>query len=109
MKDMSEIRVQITRFVEAYQPGLVECQLIDAWGKTWTFIEKIPVVTSENIWENTCYPQPGVIACRIVNEQIDAAGRRILTVDTEDPWGIESVTGEKRFDVLLEQVIDKPA
>ena len=102
---MTEIRALITRFVDSDQPGWVECEFVDAFGRKWIFREKVPVVTNEYLCEDSSYPCPGFIAGQIVGEKTDATGRRVLTVDTEQPWGVEAITGEHRFDVLPEQVV----
>lgn len=38
---MPNLRVKIVRFVEAYQPGIVECQFHDADGRVHSIIGKI--------------------------------------------------------------------
>ena len=103
---MQAVKFQIIRFVDADQPGWVECELFDAHGEKWTFIEKIPVVTTEDLWEDTDYPRSGFMACKVIETRIDADGRKTVTVDTELPFGIESTAGTYRFTVLPEQVED---
>jgi hypothetical protein len=36
------LALQIVRFVDDYQPGVVECEFIDANGRPHTFIGKVP-------------------------------------------------------------------
>ena len=103
---MAGVRVEITRFVDPAQPGFVECTLVDAYGQAWTFVDKVPVVTSEPLDEHSIYPRPAVIACTIVTRDHEDAGRDIVRIDTSQPWGIESTAGETRFDVLAEQVVE---
>jgi len=102
---MPGVKIQIVRFVDDYQPGIVECQLVDAHGRVWSFIEKIPVVTTEDIWRKSEYPRPAVIACKIVGTLRDDAGRKFTRIDTDQPWGIESVEGQTRFDVLPDSIV----
>lgn len=45
---MATVSVQIVRFVDDYQPGIVECQLLDAEGAVHFFIEKVPIVAAED-------------------------------------------------------------
>jgi len=45
---MSAVRVTIAAFIDEYQPGSVECSLVDVHGRTWKFNEKVPVVSSED-------------------------------------------------------------
>jgi hypothetical protein len=97
---MIGVQVQVVRFLSDSFPGFVECALIDAHGRLWSFVEKGPVVTSEYLTATDEYPQPGVIACEVVGR----AGP-IVYIDTELPWGVESEEGETRFAVFEEQLV----
>ena len=46
---MKQLRITITKFVDDHQPGWVEAELVDAWRRKWTFVEKIPSFTDEDI------------------------------------------------------------
>jgi len=102
---MLGIKVEISRYVDDYQPGIAECMFIDAWGNTQVFVEKVPVVTSAEIDANSSYPQPSVIACQIVGKR-DVDGREVVKVETETPWHIESIAGEACFEVFPDQLIE---
>ena len=102
---MTGIKVQITRFVDAGQPGFVECQFTDAHNKTWSIIEKLPIVTSADLWSDSIYPQPGVIGCDVVKRFKDAAGE-IIAVNTEEPYGIETLDGVAQFEVRPDLLIE---
>ena len=102
---MTVISIQIERFIDDHQPGFVECRLVDANGQSHMFIEKLPIVTSANLWADSSYPQAGTIACEIESESIDAAGRKLVQVSTERPWAVESTEGVSRFFVLSSQVV----
>ena len=102
---MPQVRVEIIRFVDDHDyPGWVECRLIDAWGREWSFMDKVPVFTCESLWSDSKYPCPGAIVCEIVERKTDASGRELVTIDTEKPFGVEATAGEYRFDVLAEQL-----
>jgi hypothetical protein len=103
---MPEVLVEICRYVDDHPPGWVECKLTDGWGREWTFVEKVPVVTAAYLDANSAYPQPGHIACRVVERRQDADGREVVTIDTEQPWGVESTTGEVRFEVRPNQLTE---
>jgi hypothetical protein len=60
---MPRLRVQIVRFIEAYQPGIVECQFRDAEGQVHSIIGKLPYFTEANLWFDSDYPQPGEVDC----------------------------------------------
>ncbi len=100
---MFTIRVDIIKWVDGAQPGVVACQLIDAWGYEHTFIDKLPVFTSADLNQHSAYPQPGWLACELVDQRHDVEGRALITIDTEQPWHITSTTGITRFEVLSTQ------
>jgi hypothetical protein len=102
---MAEVAVEITRFVEAYQPGIVECILIDATGTSHTFIEKVPVVSHDDLWSTSTYPQAGSIACEILEEWKDENGISLAKINTMNPWSVESVSGLSEFVVRSTQLI----
>lgn len=103
---MLAIRVKIERFTEAWQPGFVECSFVDAAGKSHVFEEKVPVVSLENLTADSEYPRDGEVACRSISSRVAADGREVVTVDTEQPCGIESKAGQTRFDVFREQLVE---
>jgi hypothetical protein len=102
---MPSISVEIVRFVDEHQPGFVECRFEDAHGLVHVVVEKAPVVSTENLWSNSDYPRPGLIACTVEEEYNDQAGRSLVSVNMELPWHIESSTGQTRFELLSSQVV----
>jgi hypothetical protein len=88
------VKIQIVRFADDAQPGWVECRLIDVHGRAWSFVEKAPVVSEAPLDATTVYPQPGVIACQV----LDRTGG-VARIDTGQPWDIASVEGQRQFDV----------
>ena len=103
-KPMAALDVEIIRFVDAHQPGFVECSITDARGVKHLFIEKVPVVTLEYLTENSSYPRRGTIQCILVRQWSDSEGREMASIDTGEPWGIESSDGQTRFNVLISQL-----
>jgi hypothetical protein len=103
---MFAIKIQISKFIDNHPPGFVECTFNDAWGKAHIVQEKIPIVTEKDLSASSEYPQDGVIGCEIVKEWQDKLGNQILTVNTEKPWGVESIEGLTEFDLLKEQIIE---
>jgi hypothetical protein len=101
---MPELNVDIVRFVDEAQPGVVECVLTDVWGMVHVFIDKVPIFTKANLTENSLYPQRGVIACSVLRRWHEHGDREIVTVDTSDPWHVESTEGQTQFDVLASQL-----
>jgi hypothetical protein len=104
---MVAISVQITKYIsDDPQPGIVECKLFDIYGKEWVFHDKNGIFSMDYFDAHSSYPQPGVIACEVIRRWQDADGREIVSVDTENSWGVEAITGETRFDVLPGQLVE---
>src|SRR6267142_1238103 len=105
---MHTLAITIRRYVDGSQPGWVECDFRDAWGREHLFREKIPIVSTESLDDPSPYPRPGIIACEIVTRWRDERGRDLLKISTERPWGCESTEGTTCFDVLPEQLGTEP-
>ena len=104
---MLGIKVTIIRYISNEpQPGIVECQLEDAHGRRWSFVEKTARVSSEHLDAQTTYPQRGVVAGEVIHRSIDAAGREVIRINTERPWHVESVEGVTQFEVLPESLVE---
>ena len=103
---MTSVRVEITRWVDDYQPGIVECKLIDAGGREWLFIEKLPLVTTDDsLSASSLYPVKGLIACKVLAYIEDLSRQRTVRISTEDPWNITATDGQTTFDVRPEQIV----
>lgn len=98
------LHVRIVRFVDQAQPGWVECELVDALGGIHCFVEKVPVVSRDDLRIDSVYPCDGTIACELADTWDDATGRQLMLVDTSLPWDIESIAGESCFTVSPTQV-----
>ena len=98
------MKVSIVRYIsDDPQPGIVECQFQDAYGRQWSFIEKTLVVSVEKelLDAHSVYPQRGVTACKIVQQFPDTGGREVIRVNT-----VESVEGVTQFDVSPELLVE---
>jgi hypothetical protein len=102
---MTGVRVDITRFVDDGQPGWVECKLVDTQGHAHYFIEKVPVVSLEDLEASSSYPRVGLIACEVIERKF-VDGREIAIINTERPWAIESVEGHADFGVFSDLLVD---
>ena len=100
------VRVVIRKYVDPAAPGWVECILVDAAGREVRFVEKVPVVTNDDLGPDSPYPQAGVIACEVLGTRLDAEGRDLATISTVKPWGVESAGGETEFEVPCEQLLE---
>ena len=105
---MLGVRVEISRYADAAQPGWVECRLVDALGHRHVFVEKHPIVTMAHLDVASGFPQPGYIACIVVGRNERDDGRQFVRIDTQTPWGIESTAGRSQFDVLSAQLCELP-
>lgn len=81
---MPSLRVQIVRYVEAYQPGIIECQFRDADGQMHSIIGKLPHFTGADLWFDSDYPQPGEVECRVLGSPAHGAVRIVLADETTD-------------------------
>ena len=104
-KPMLRMRVDISRYVDGSFPGWVECTLVDAYGDDHVFVEKVPVVTKAHLDAASSYPQSGVIACVVLGSGQSDNGRRLVHIDTQTPWGVQSLAGTSRFYVFPEQLV----
>lgn len=97
MMEVRDICVSIVRFVDEHQPGFVACELKDAAGRLHTFIDKGPIFSSEDVWVDSVYPQPGTVRCEIIARFRDQSGRELIRINTGHPWNLESVDGVTDF------------
>jgi hypothetical protein len=99
------IKITITRYLSDEPfPGIVECQLVDAHGRLWSFVEKSAIVSADSFHARTAYPQPGVIAGEVVERRRNPDGREVVRINTEQPYGVSSVDGTAQFDVFAESL-----
>ena len=103
---MLGIKVTILRYVsDDPQPGIVECQFEDAYGRLWSFVEKTAIVSAKHLDAQTVYPQLGVVAVEVISSNLDANGREVIKIDTDRPWGV-SIEGVTRFEILPELLVE---
>ena len=98
------VSAEITRWVSDDFPGFVECQFADCFGKTWVVIEKVPVLTTLDLRSGNRFPQPVLIECGVVGRRQTNAGREIVEITTETPWGVTATDGTTRFEMYAEQL-----
>jgi len=80
-------------------PGVVEVELADADGRTWTFIDKAPVFDADNaLGPASHYPVELNLACTVVEHHDD----RVVISTAE--WGIETVEQQSTFTVRRDQL-----
>jgi hypothetical protein len=99
---VASVAVEVTRFVDANFPGWVEFVLHDAYGTKWTFVDKVPVLSSEALSEASDYPRPAMIECEVVPDLSVSAD--LVKIDTSRPFGIEAEDGTSTFVVHRAQL-----
>lgn len=102
------VPVQIDRFVDKHPPGIVECHFEDALGKTHTIIDKFPYFTDHDLWEDSLYPQPGLLQCQVLDKATDTKGRAIAQISIEEPHHIETTEGLSTFTVQADDLVEQP-
>ena len=94
------LAVQITRFADECQPGIVSCEFTDAEGRCHTVIDKVPIFTCEPLDAGSTYPQPGIVRCTVLHWWRDPGGREMVSISTARPDGMNSTEGLSDFVVL---------
>ena len=100
---MPEIQIEITRCVDEASPGFVEFELVDALGERHRFVDKVPVVTEQQLDASCSYPVTEWVQCEVIGE-VEGASPGRLRIDTSRPWGLESIEGRSEFEVAAKLV-----
>ncbi len=82
------LQVNIVRFVDAYQPGIVACEFVDATGLIHTIIDKVPMFTADSLDQDSPYPQRGKARCEVLRSFEDVTGRSLIQVSLSQPDGL---------------------
>jgi hypothetical protein len=98
------LSVQIVRFVDDAQPGVVACEFSDAAGRRHTLVDKGPIFSTEFLDRSSKYPTEGFARCEVVSRWSDQQNRELLRITLERPDGIESTEGLSEFVVFSRQV-----
>ena len=99
---MKLLMVDIIEYSNEYFPAFVTCSFVDAYGKTWYIDEKEPIVSFDNITQDTELPVKGYVAGEIISRNED-----IVLFCTENPWFIKSREGIDKFYVNDRQLVDR--
>ena len=79
-------------------PPVIRVRLVDADGREWHFIDKVPIFV-EDLDPTTTMPAPVGILCRVVDD--DGSGTISVQIDRDRP---ESEDGTTRFRVHCDQL-----
>jgi len=99
------LRIDVIGFVDESFPGFIRCAFADANGKRHTFIEKIAVVTTENLWSDSVYPQQGTVPCGKVDSLEDGSGLARITIGVGD--SLDSPGYSEQFIVRESQLVNE--
>jgi hypothetical protein len=103
---MYHLAVQIVRFVDDCQPGVVACEFSDAAGRLHTLIDKVPIFSLEDclLDEKSDYPRPGVVRVEVMSRSRDVDGREVVRITTEIPDHVDSTEQLSEFSVFATQI-----
>jgi hypothetical protein len=101
---ISELRIDIVRFVDDRFPGFVECLFTDADGKDHVLIDKALMFTEKDLWIDSQYPESGHLRCQILSRSKNVAGEELARITIAIPDGLETVEGQSEFEVLAKLV-----
>lgn len=94
---MASVKVNILKIIDdTSYPTFVEFELIDSNRISHHFIDKVPVICTDD----DPVPTIGEMGCTVVRET-----ETTFIIDTALPYDIESLNGEYQFEVNKEQVI----
>jgi hypothetical protein len=83
---------------------VVEVLLQDAEGKTWHFIDKVPIFDESWVLaQDTDYPVDLQVACTILGRHT-RDGRLLARISTASPCGLETVDGRRLFELTADRV-----
>ena len=102
------MRVQIVRFLDEAQPGIVACTFRDAQHEIHTIIDKLSIFTETRLWSDSEYRQPGLARCEVLERLVEGErGSQVARVTIARPDNLESVTGISEFLVLEAEISDE--
>ncbi|MGC5018721.1 hypothetical protein [Micromonospora sp. DT47] len=100
MSSAGLLRCAAIAWVDEDWPGWVRVRLIDADGRSWFFVDKVPIFfTDDGILPGASLPRPAFVRCYVVGQQED----QVLVVST-DPDHVEAEDGTTQFRVRPNQL-----
>lgn len=101
---MHHLHVEIVRWVDSYQPGIVAAEFCDAEGTPHTIVDKAPMFTSENLDGASDYPRAGHLRCTVLDRPALPDGEQGARITLEEPDDLESTSGVSIFVVRDSQL-----
>jgi hypothetical protein len=107
--ELGELALEIVRWVDDYQPGIIACEFVDAQGRRHTFVGKVPIFSTEDCLDaESTYPRRGALRCTVLSRWKDADGRDLVAISIAEPDTEQSDEGLEEFVVSSAQVLRIP-
>lgn len=91
---------EIDAWVDDAFPGFVRVRLVDADGRSWHFVDKVPIFRlDDDISPDTSLPRPAAVRCSLLGE----AEEQVVLVSTAVD-NVEAEEGTTQFRVRLDQL-----
>jgi hypothetical protein len=87
---------EAVEWVDVEWPGWIRVRLLDADGRAWFFVDKVPIFYADS-GPGTAMPAPVRLACDVVGED----GGQLVVVPR---WSVEAEDGTTRFRVRRDQL-----
>jgi hypothetical protein len=105
--ELGNLVVQIVRFVDDHFPGFVACEFVDAYKRVHRLMDKVPMVTEDDLDATSAYPRPGGVRCTVLERwrELRAAELgELVRVYIGYPDPMETTEGLQEFVVQSAQV-----
>lgn len=94
------LRCEAIAWVDEDCPGWVRVRLVDAYGRVWFFVDKVPIFfVDDDTLPGASLPRQAFVRCYVVGQQED----QILLVSTDPDHG-EAEDGTTQFRVRPDQL-----
>jgi hypothetical protein len=105
--ELGLLSVQIVRWVDDHFPGFVACEFVDAWKHVHKLIDKVPMVTTDDLDATSVYPQEGSIRCTVLERWRELRSPQLgelVRVYIGYPDNMETTEGSREFVVQSSHV-----
>jgi hypothetical protein len=99
------VQVTILGWHENYPPGIVECSLVDRFGRDWRIALKYYDATKEELGPDSQYPLSGLVSCQVLERGMDRDGGSIAKIELDVPLENLSEKAVDQFEILTGQLI----
>ena len=101
---VATVKVTIVGWYENYPPGIIECSLVDRFGRDWRITLKFYDATKEDLGPDSTYPLSGSVSCQVLERGVDESGRSTAKVEFDVPLVNLSEDGVDQFEILIDQL-----